>query len=160
MGFCEHCKAGHALPGEPKGSMQGTAYFSPGRDSSRAIIYLTDAFGLPLRNSKIIADQLAEQVGCDVWAPDIFNGARLLRYTTQYILMSTAVSVSLGNPPFAEEDLVDYLPEQPGKKIPFKAIIGLLWTMVTHLPRIISNRPGALDSRIQDVGNFSISYLK
>lgn len=74
MSFCEHCKAGHVLPGEPKGTTEGAAYFSPGQDNTRAIILLTDAFGLPLKNSKIIADQLAEKVGCDIWIPDIFDG--------------------------------------------------------------------------------------
>ena len=74
MSFCEHCKAGHILPGEPKGSFHGSAYFMSGQDNTRAIVLLTDAFGLPLKNSKILADQLVDQVGCDVWVPDMFNG--------------------------------------------------------------------------------------
>ena len=43
-------------------------------ESTVAIILLTDAFGLPLKNSKIIADTLSERLGCDVWIPDIFAG--------------------------------------------------------------------------------------
>ena len=42
---------------------------------SRAIVVLTDIFGLPLQNCKIIADALSERVGCDVWVPDLFEGA-------------------------------------------------------------------------------------
>ena len=72
--FCEHCKSGFVLPGEPKGSMQDGAYFAAGADTTRAVVLLTDIFGLPLKNSKILADQFAEQVGCDVWVPDLFNG--------------------------------------------------------------------------------------
>ena len=74
-GICVHCKSGYILPGEPKGSIQENgAYFAPGADSTRAIVLLTDIFGLPLKNNKILADQYAEQVGCDVWVPDVFNG--------------------------------------------------------------------------------------
>lgn len=74
-GICERCKSGYILPGEPKGSIQENgAYFIAGNDSTRAIILLTDAFGLSLKNNRILADRFAEEVGCDVWVPDIFNG--------------------------------------------------------------------------------------
>ena len=42
---------------------------------TKAIVLLTDIFGLPLPNPRIVADHLAEQVGVDVWVPDLFNGA-------------------------------------------------------------------------------------
>ena len=81
---CEHCKGGYILPGEPKGEMQDAAYFTPGpaasgseaapSDDKKAIVLLTDIFGLPLVNCKIVADRLAERVGCDVWIPDQFGG--------------------------------------------------------------------------------------
>lgn len=76
---CPKCVEGHELPGEPKGSIQADfqgAYFTPGSvaDDKRAVILLTDAFGLPLKNCKIIADRVAQEVGCDVWVPDIFEG--------------------------------------------------------------------------------------
>ena len=79
--FCEHCTSGRGLPGEPKGEMRGDAYFSAGpaelkeRNKATAIIFLTDIFGLPLKNSKIVADQIAEKAGCDVWIPDQFAGS-------------------------------------------------------------------------------------
>ena len=79
---CENCFKGYILPGDPTGSMIGTAYYrsaptSPsGTDTSkRAIILLTDIFGLAIKNPRIIADLLSEKVGVDVWVPDIFNGA-------------------------------------------------------------------------------------
>ena len=67
------------LPGEPEGSMVGQDYFtqapSDAAQRTKAIVLLTDIFGLPLPNPRIVADQLAEQVGVDVWVPDLFNGA-------------------------------------------------------------------------------------
>lgn len=54
------------------------AYFSAapeGGSSSNAVVLLTDVFGLPLKNNKILADELAKRVGCDVWVPDLFAGA-------------------------------------------------------------------------------------
>ena len=81
MSVCPKCKEGSFLPGEPTGSIntdfQG-AYFapSPNKDleSKRAIVFLTDGFGLPLKNCKIMADNLATKLECDVWVPDYFNG--------------------------------------------------------------------------------------
>lgn len=77
---CPDCTRGDFLPGELKGSFspdfQG-AYFTSGSgeaQSKRAVILLTDAFGLPLKNCKIIADEIATRLECDVWVPDYFNG--------------------------------------------------------------------------------------
>jgi len=76
---CTYCYKGFVLPGEPKGSMVGLDYFTPAPNDaaqqSKAIILLTDVFGLPLPNPRIVADHLAEHVGVDVWVPDFFNGA-------------------------------------------------------------------------------------
>jgi hypothetical protein len=54
---CPDCFKGSVLEGEPTGvisEFEG-AYFASGGnpDSKRAIILLTDAFGLPLKNSKV-----------------------------------------------------------------------------------------------------------
>lgn len=78
MASCPDCTKGVELSGEPTGvilDIQG-AYFAAGpqETSSRAIILLTDIFGLPLKNSKILADNLAKRLNCDVWVPDLFNG--------------------------------------------------------------------------------------
>ena len=78
---CEQCTQGYVLPGEPTGSIVDGAYYTaPAPDdtestgSKKAIVLLTDIFGLPLKNSKILADELARKVGCDVWVPDLFAG--------------------------------------------------------------------------------------
>jgi carboxymethylenebutenolidase len=76
---CTYCYKGFALPGEPKGTMVGQDYFTAApndaTERTKAIVLLTDFFGLPLPNPRIIADQLAEQVRVDVWVPDFFNGS-------------------------------------------------------------------------------------
>lgn len=74
---CPDCTKGNFLPGEPTGviSTQG-AYYStvPMPTTKCAIILLTDAFGLPLKNCKILADRFAQRLNCDVWVPDLFDG--------------------------------------------------------------------------------------
>jgi hypothetical protein len=79
---CTYCYKGFALPGEPKGTMVGQDYFTAAPNDAtqrtKAIVLLTDIFGLPLPNPRIIADHLAEHVGVDVWVPDFFNGAPLM----------------------------------------------------------------------------------
>ena len=89
---CDHCYQGYILEGEPQGEFFDGAYLSPalkrksseesdssdedaGGGPSCAIVLLTDIFGLALKNPKIIADELAARVGCDVWVPDLFDGA-------------------------------------------------------------------------------------
>ena len=67
VGICEHCTTGSILPGEPKGVLINGAYFAAGHDpaqSKKAILLLTDIFGLPVKNCKILADHFAEKVGC------------------------------------------------------------------------------------------------
>ena len=58
--------------------MVGPDYFTPARGYSnqptKAIILLTDVFGLLIPNPRIVADHLAEHIGVDVWIPDFFNG--------------------------------------------------------------------------------------
>jgi hypothetical protein len=88
---------GFVLPGEPKGSMIGPDYFTPARGGytlpTKAIILLTDVFGLSMPNPKIVADHLAERVSVDVWIPDLFNGG-LRPYTStllQLILLPSSV---------------------------------------------------------------------
>src|SRR6266852_5186704 len=79
---CTYCYKGFALPGEPKGTIVGQDYFTAAPNDAtqrtKAIVLLTDIFGLPLPNPRIIADHLAEHVGVDVWVPDYFNGASLV----------------------------------------------------------------------------------
>ncbi|KAF6759166.1 dienelactone hydrolase endo-1,3,1,4-beta-D-glucanase [Ephemerocybe angulata] len=78
--LCPKCVEGYELPGEPTGSVHADyqgAYLAPGPPDGQkgiAVIFLTDGFGLPLKNCKIMADKIAERVGCDVWVPDYFAG--------------------------------------------------------------------------------------
>lgn len=80
MATCAQCTQGHVLPGEPEGSMVDGAYFhaAPASETvtgeTRAIVLLTDIFGLGLKNSKLLVDELSKRLGCDVWAPDLFLG--------------------------------------------------------------------------------------
>ncbi|KAI6115804.1 Alpha/Beta hydrolase protein [Pisolithus croceorrhizus] len=86
------CDSGSILAGKPTGSVvkvNGTdAYFAPAPPSDSApsesngsvgVVLLSDAFGIPLVNTKLIADKLANELQCDVWIPDLFDGAPLLR---------------------------------------------------------------------------------
>ncbi|KAG6333003.1 hypothetical protein ID866_6094, partial [Astraeus odoratus] len=78
---CPDCNRGSILSSTPTGTIIKVAgidtYFAPappselGRSSS-SVVVLSDAFGLPLVNTKLIADQLAKNLACDVWAPDLF----------------------------------------------------------------------------------------
>jgi dienelactone hydrolase len=58
--------------------MVGLDYFTPApadaTQRTKAVVLLTDIFGLVLPNPRIVADLLAERVGVDVWVPDFFNG--------------------------------------------------------------------------------------
>ncbi len=78
--------------------MVGPDYFTPARGDStqptKAIVLLTDIFGLALSNPRIVADHLAEHVGVDVWIPDFFNGGlrshAALLATNAYLLVPQA----------------------------------------------------------------------
>lgn len=74
MAACEQCTQGYVMNEEPQGIMVGDAYFHEGSEKSRAVVLLTDIFGLPLVNCKVLADKLSKDLSCDVWVPDIFAG--------------------------------------------------------------------------------------
>ena len=93
MSFCEHCTQGYVLPGEPSGSFQHvepTGAYCKFYDGELvpprriAIVLLTDIFGLDLKNSKILADQLSEKCQCDVWVPDLFAGELFFQAPYKY----------------------------------------------------------------------------
>ena len=77
---CPKCQEGFVLPGDPTGNIDQDflgAYHASApnsKTSQRALIFLTDGFGLPLNNCKIMADNLAKRLECDVWIPDYFDG--------------------------------------------------------------------------------------
>ncbi|KJA16308.1 hypothetical protein HYPSUDRAFT_71469 [Hypholoma sublateritium FD-334 SS-4] len=140
---CPRCKEGSLLSGEPTGSIvadfQG-AYFasapepqtegagasSESADNKKStVLLLTDAFGLPLKNCKIMADELAKRLGCDVWVPDYFNGKPLI--------------------PFEKMSL----PSRAGEKVSTWAWVRLFFgVLLPQIPTIISNRPSIVDKRL------------
>ncbi|KAF5389172.1 hypothetical protein D9757_003523 [Collybiopsis confluens] len=120
---CPDCRKGTILPGEPTGSIAPNgAYFAPGPSGtkSRAVILLTDIFGLPLVNSKLLADHFSKKLQCDVWVPDQFNG----------------------NPPFGVDSMK--FPEKAGDKL---EILPFLVGLIPALPALIRNRPSVVFAR-------------
>ena len=89
---CENCFKGSLLPGEPQGSFVDGAYFHAAAapavegEPKRAVVLLSDIFGLPLKNCKILADIISERVGVDVWVPDLFDGASRVEYGYRFML--------------------------------------------------------------------------
>ncbi|KAF9473996.1 dienelactone hydrolase endo-1,3,1,4-beta-D-glucanase [Pholiota conissans] len=128
---CPRCAEGIILSGEPTGSIstefQG-AYFAPapelGGSSKFTVLLLTDAFGMPVKNCKIMADELAKRLGCDVWIPDYFNGKPLL----------PADKMSV--------------PARAGVKISIWEWIRFAIFILPQIPVIISNRPSVVNRRL------------
>ncbi|KAL0477860.1 hypothetical protein AKO1_013673 [Acrasis kona] len=75
------CVVGTTIEGDKKGSMTHIngvdAYISmPKNKSERAVVFLSDAFGLELINNYIICDKFAE-AGYITIMPDLFNGGAI-----------------------------------------------------------------------------------
>ncbi|KZS93566.1 dienelactone hydrolase endo-1,3,1,4-beta-D-glucanase [Sistotremastrum niveocremeum HHB9708] len=141
MAACENCTKGYILEGEPKGSIQpnGAYLIKSPTPSTRAIVFLTDVFGLPLKNCKIVADEFSEKLGCDVWVPDLFEG----------------------KPPVTPEQLGPLLTDVPGVHV---SIFSKIWTILSLLhviPTFIRNRPSIVDGRVEKfVAEIKPSYEK
>ncbi|KAI0252366.1 dienelactone hydrolase endo-1,3,1,4-beta-D-glucanase [Lactifluus subvellereus] len=129
---CPDCYKGFVLPGEPKGSMVGLDYFTPApadaTHRTKAIVLLTDIFGLALPNPRIVADHLAEHVGMDVWIPDFFNG----------------------KPPVDPNTLEPLMPDRAGIKISWIDIARLILKALPFLPRLFFNRASVVDPRVHE----------
>ena len=117
---CTDCNRGSILDGNPSGTVQKVdgvdAYFISVPKSSTTqkfgVILLTDAFGLELVNSKLIADRIANELGCDVWVPDLFDGRATLSFLASLILKFISLS---GQPMLKVDGLEDQLiPNRPG----------------------------------------------
>ncbi|TFK68444.1 alpha/beta-hydrolase [Pluteus cervinus] len=128
---CPDCTTGGLLAGEPKGQTSIlNAYFSPApladqdQASDNAILLLTDAFGLSVKNGKVLGDMLAERLKCDVWVPDIFEGRPLME----------ASSLKM--------------PERAGEKLTWKDWAYFILGMVPRIPILYSNRPSVVSVRI------------
>ncbi|KAF9480402.1 dienelactone hydrolase endo-1,3,1,4-beta-D-glucanase [Pholiota conissans] len=137
MATCPRCAEGAVLLGEPTGSIvpefQG-AYLAPapglgGEPSKFAVFLLTDAFGLPLKNSKIIADEIAKRLGCDVWIPDYFDGRPMI--------------------PLSKMSMVPG--ERAGVKVTtWEWIRFIFMVMLPQIPVFIGNRPSVALRRLKD----------
>ncbi|KAG6829710.1 hypothetical protein H0H92_003745 [Tricholoma furcatifolium] len=128
---CPDCVTGGLLPGEPTGafSIQG-AYLAPAptsnsaSSSKRTIILLTDAFGLPLKNSKILADKFAHELQCDVWVPDYFQGRPLADVNSML------------------------LPDRAGVKMSILQWTKFVLATIPKLPAAFSSRSSVVDARL------------
>jgi len=129
---CTYCYKGFALPGEPKGTMVGQDYFTAApkddTEQTKAIVLLTDVFGLHLPNPRIIADHLAKQVGVDVWVPDLFNGKPIGDANTMEPLM----------------------PDRAGVKIQWLNVVKLIFNFIPTIPRLIASSPSVVDRRVNE----------
>ncbi|KAG6918345.1 hypothetical protein DXG01_014994 [Tephrocybe rancida] len=112
---CPDCTSGEFLPGEPTGALstQG-AYLAAGptQPSKRSIVLLTDVFGLPLKNCKIIADHFSKELDCDVWVPDYFAG-RPIMALSQMKSIERATEGKFAAWEWIRFVLVDILPNMP-----------------------------------------------
>lgn len=136
---CPDCNRGSILAGKPTGSIvkvNGTdAYFAPSPPSesaqsesngSVAVVLLSDAFGLPLVNIKLIADKLASDLQCDVWVPDLFDGAPLLR---------------------VEGMETQLLPDRPGYSSLWDSFRLIAFVIIPRIGTILRSRPSVGDFR-------------
>ncbi|KAF8073387.1 dienelactone hydrolase endo-1,3,1,4-beta-D-glucanase [Lyophyllum atratum] len=133
MSCCADCTP-YGLPqDEPAGyiSTHG-AYFSPSPNinakdehSERAILLLTDDL---LENSRILADNLALRLDCDVWVPDYYqghsSGPPLNIYPHRYLRNSAGANMSKC------------------------AWIKSKLRMTPRMPVFIKNRPTVIDARL------------
>jgi len=134
---CPNCVEGFVLPGEPSGRIEDAflgAYLAPNpsaepesqtQPTNHALIFLTDGFGLPLNNCKLLADRFALALKCDVWVPDYFAGKPLIP--------------------------VDELrfPDRAGVKMTIMDWVKfILFTGIPSLPAFIRSRPSVADKRI------------
>ncbi|EMD39198.1 hypothetical protein CERSUDRAFT_81960 [Gelatoporia subvermispora B] len=80
MSLCKECISGVRHEGEPEGKLEkiggiecyvGTPTIDYPKD--KVVLFLTDVFGLPLNNNKLLVDDFARN-GFRTIAPDIFNG--------------------------------------------------------------------------------------
>ncbi|KAI0044409.1 dienelactone hydrolase endo-1-3,1,4-beta-D-glucanase [Auriscalpium vulgare] len=136
---CENCYKGHLLPGQPRGQLVDGAYFSPAVATNtlqsaapkKAVVLLTDIFGLSIPNPRLMADAFAERLGVDVWVPDVFNGTPLRR------------------PPVSANSLEPLMADRAGVKRTWWQTFRLVSTLLPAAPAFYSNRPAVCDARLE-----------
>ena len=139
---------------------------TPRSDSTKAIILLTDIFGVDLVNCKLNADEISKRVGCDVWVPDIFGGmfcylpfrVPFFSLSSLYHLhnsiqetFSSCFVLPLGRPPFKPEELDPLIPDRAGVSTSFISQLKMLGLFIMHLPALWASRPAVADFRIVEV---------
>ncbi|KAJ7794125.1 hypothetical protein B0H14DRAFT_3093800 [Mycena olivaceomarginata] len=86
---------------------------------------LLQRLGLKLKNPKILADQFAQYLKCDVWVPDVFAG----------------------HPPVTESQMKS-LPDRAGVKLGFFDILKLILVALPSIPSLfVTNRKSVVDGR-------------
>jgi len=115
-----------------------------------AVVLLTDIFGLPLKNSKILADIFAERLGVDVWVPDLFAGAYLF---IRVQLVELTFCVNPGKPPVKVEELEPLMPDRAGVKTGFMSTVRLILLMLSRPLLVYNARPSAGVERAKAVCN-------
>ncbi|GIJ86873.1 hypothetical protein Asppvi_005771 [Aspergillus pseudoviridinutans] len=71
------CLKGFQWDAEVKGretTLAGLSCYVTGSDSEVGILVLHDAFGWTFKNTRLLADHYAEEVGATVYVPDLFGG--------------------------------------------------------------------------------------
>lgn len=154
---CPNCVEGGFLQGEPTGSInshfQG-AYYAPGplsdgSSSKRAVLLLTDAYGLPLKNCKLISDELAKRLECDIWVPDYFAG---ICRSLWMLVINSILRLFAGKPLLPVGGMT--MPDRAGVKISLWDWIKLFVTIFPSLPNIlVFNRGSVTDRRLHSVGS-------
>lgn len=156
---CPDCTTGAKLAGAPKGVTRDDGSYlaaaPEGSDSKRAVVLLTDAFGLALDNPKIMADYFSEQLQCDVWVPDIFKGKSPCPLLT--LLFTQSDELRRPGKPLIRENKLK-MPERAGEKIGALGWAKFYLTVLGNLPVIISNRPSVADKRIKEVRPMIIDH--
>ncbi|KAI0056285.1 dienelactone hydrolase endo-1-3,1,4-beta-D-glucanase [Artomyces pyxidatus] len=126
---CENCFKGYILPGLPVGSIVHGDYYSPAEtptDPKKALILLTDIFGLDLVNSKLLADYFAKTLAVDVWVPDLFDG----------------------HPPVTVDELEPITPDRAGVTMPWGTTLRFLWLMIPRIFKFYALRASLCDARV------------
>lgn len=135
------------MSGEPEGTMVDGAYFHEGPNKKFAVILLTDIFGLPLVNNKLLVDRFSKELQCDVWAPHYFNGASISLFITRVV----ALIVFKGDPIFRAEELEPLLPHKAGDKIGTLNSLRFFGTFITRIHRFWGNRSAVVDPIVDSV---------
>ncbi|KAH8796014.1 dienelactone hydrolase endo-1,3,1,4-beta-D-glucanase [Flagelloscypha sp. PMI_526] len=127
---CPDCQKGEILEGEPQGTIRSDgSYFAAASDPSvnakKAVVLVTDAFGLGIPNPKIMADEFAKKMNVDVYVPDLFQG----------------------NPIMKPGSLK--LADRAGYKRGWWEWVTFIFGMIRLLPRLIPHRPGKATPRVK-----------